>query len=132
MAEREGFEPPIRLPVCRISSAVHSTTLPPLQTIALTAVFRFAGWGQHRRWSRKWSPTYLFRAFGYHKSKGRVEPRRSIALHCVGDMRIQVHCCGDCRVAQSLLCDFGMHAIGQELGRVAMSKVVKANVRQIL
>jgi hypothetical protein len=30
MAEREGFEPPIRLPVCRISSAVHSTTLPPL------------------------------------------------------------------------------------------------------
>jgi hypothetical protein len=31
MAEREGFEPPIRLPVCRISSAVHSTALPPLQ-----------------------------------------------------------------------------------------------------
>src|SRR5882672_1310612 len=30
VAEREGFEPPIRLPVCRISSAVHSTTLPPL------------------------------------------------------------------------------------------------------
>ena len=33
LAEREGFEPPIRLPVCRISSAVHSTTLPPLQAI---------------------------------------------------------------------------------------------------
>jgi hypothetical protein len=33
LAEREGFEPPIRLPVCRISSAVHSTTLPPLQTM---------------------------------------------------------------------------------------------------
>ena len=31
-AERGGFEPPIRLPVCRISSAVHSTTLPPLRT----------------------------------------------------------------------------------------------------
>jgi hypothetical protein len=31
MAEREGFEPPIRLPVCRISSAVLSTTQPPLQ-----------------------------------------------------------------------------------------------------
>ena len=31
VAEREGFEPPIRLPVCRISSAVHSTTLPPLR-----------------------------------------------------------------------------------------------------
>jgi hypothetical protein len=33
MAEREGFEPPIRLPVCRISSAVLSTTQPPLRRI---------------------------------------------------------------------------------------------------
>src|SRR6516165_4243806 len=33
LAEREGFEPPIRLPVCRISSAVRSTTLPPLQRL---------------------------------------------------------------------------------------------------
>ncbi len=32
LAEREGFEPPIGLHLCRISSAVHSTTLPPLQT----------------------------------------------------------------------------------------------------
>ena len=31
VAEREGFEPPIGLHLCRISSAVHSTTLPPLQ-----------------------------------------------------------------------------------------------------
>ena len=31
MAERGRFELPIRLPVCRISSAVHSTTLPPLR-----------------------------------------------------------------------------------------------------
>jgi hypothetical protein len=30
LAEREGFEPPIGLHLCRISSAVHSTTLPPL------------------------------------------------------------------------------------------------------
>src|SRR6266404_9593368 len=35
LAEREGFEPPIRLPVCRISSAVHSTTLPPLHSIVI-------------------------------------------------------------------------------------------------
>ena len=33
LAEREGFEPPIGLHLCRISSAVRSTTLPPLQTI---------------------------------------------------------------------------------------------------
>ena len=33
LAEREGFEPPIRLPVRRISSAVLSTTQPPLQVI---------------------------------------------------------------------------------------------------
>lgn len=31
MAERGGFEPPILLRVCRISSAVHSATLPPLR-----------------------------------------------------------------------------------------------------
>ncbi len=31
MAERVGFEPTIPLQVCRISSAVHSTTLPPLR-----------------------------------------------------------------------------------------------------
>ena len=30
LAEREGFEPPIPLRVCRISSAVLSTTQPPL------------------------------------------------------------------------------------------------------
>ena len=33
LAEREGFEPPIGLHLCRISSAVRSTTLPPLQAI---------------------------------------------------------------------------------------------------
>src|ERR1700689_66555 len=31
MAEREGFEPPVRLHVLRISSAARSTTLPPLR-----------------------------------------------------------------------------------------------------
>ncbi len=31
MAERVGFEPTLRLPVNRISSAAHSTTLPPLR-----------------------------------------------------------------------------------------------------
>jgi hypothetical protein len=31
MAEREGFEPPVRLRALRISSAVRSTTLPPLR-----------------------------------------------------------------------------------------------------
>lgn len=33
MAEREGFEPPVELPPRRISSAVQSTTLPPLREI---------------------------------------------------------------------------------------------------
>jgi hypothetical protein len=31
MAEREGFEPSVQLPVRRISSAVLSTTQPPLR-----------------------------------------------------------------------------------------------------
>ena len=38
MAEREGFEPPIGLHLCRISSAVHSTTLPPLQAIEVIRI----------------------------------------------------------------------------------------------
>jgi site-specific DNA recombinase len=33
MAERVGFEPTLRLPVNRISSAAHSTTLPPLRAV---------------------------------------------------------------------------------------------------
>ena len=33
VAEREGFEPPVELPPRRISSAVHSTTLPPLRLL---------------------------------------------------------------------------------------------------
>jgi hypothetical protein len=41
MAEREGFEPPIRLPVCRISSAVLSTTQPPLQLTDIVCLFTF-------------------------------------------------------------------------------------------
>ena len=35
MAEREGFEPPIQLPVRRISSAVLSTTQPPLRGVPI-------------------------------------------------------------------------------------------------
>ena len=37
MAEREGFEPPVELPPRRISSAVHSTTLPPLREMRWAA-----------------------------------------------------------------------------------------------
>jgi hypothetical protein len=39
MAEREGFEPPIPLRVCRISSAVLSTAQPPLQRFDLYNYF---------------------------------------------------------------------------------------------
>src|SRR5215470_12080966 len=37
LAEREGFEPPIPLRVCRISSAVLSTTQPPLRSLSATS-----------------------------------------------------------------------------------------------
>src|SRR3569832_1340971 len=42
MAEREGFEPPIPLRVCRISSAEHSTTLPPLREVMVSRCRRGA------------------------------------------------------------------------------------------
>ncbi len=40
LAERQGFEPWIRSPVCRISSAVHSTTLPPLREVSFGCQLR--------------------------------------------------------------------------------------------
>jgi hypothetical protein len=43
LAEREGFEPPIELPLCRISSAVHSTALPSLREIEKGALKLPAG-----------------------------------------------------------------------------------------
>src|SRR6266540_426274 len=43
LAEREGFEPPIRLPVCRISSAVLSTAQPPLRRAERGVLARDAG-----------------------------------------------------------------------------------------
>lgn len=42
MAEREGFEPPIPLRVCRISSAVLSTTQPPLREMLVCCCQRGA------------------------------------------------------------------------------------------
>ena len=36
VAERVGFEPTVRLPVHRISSAAHSTSLPPLREASLS------------------------------------------------------------------------------------------------
>jgi hypothetical protein len=41
LAERAGFEPAIPLRVCRISSAVHSTTLPPLRANETGHFFHF-------------------------------------------------------------------------------------------
>ena len=52
MAERVGFEPTIRLPVCRISSAVLSTTQPPLRFAGrrlLSAGRYIAGVGRGRK-----------------------------------------------------------------------------------
>jgi hypothetical protein len=40
LADREGFEPPVQLPVRRISSAVLSTTQPPVQTVEITGLSR--------------------------------------------------------------------------------------------
>ncbi len=54
MAERVGFEPTIPLRVCRISSAVHSATLPPLLTPASDAnkLFRVL-WRQRQEARRR-------------------------------------------------------------------------------
>lgn len=51
MAERVGFEPTIPLQVCRISSAVHSTTLPPLrmrERLRCALLLNINGWTDKR------------------------------------------------------------------------------------
>ena len=45
MAEREGFEPPVELPPRRISSAVQSTTLPPLREVVPVPLARLVETG---------------------------------------------------------------------------------------
>ena len=52
LAEREGFEPPMGLHPCRISSAVHSTTLPPLRRGAEAASRSARGRGHLARGHR--------------------------------------------------------------------------------
>ena len=44
MAERGRFELPIGLPLCRISSAVHSTTLPPLREMFQSGTWAKCAW----------------------------------------------------------------------------------------
>src|SRR4029077_19067704 len=94
LAEREGFEPPVRLPVLRISSAARSTTLPPLQAIDHHRQIRISWWHETPDGHQNGRQIILFGASRYHKFKGRVEPSRGIALHCVGDVGIEVHGCG--------------------------------------
>jgi hypothetical protein len=79
MAEREGFEPPIGLHLCRISSAVHSTTLPPLQAIENTK--------QIMEWSvpkTAFATALLPNVFGallFRDLKGLVNARGGVLLH---------------------------------------------------
>jgi hypothetical protein len=67
----------------------------------------------------------------YSRSKRRVEPRCSIGLHRIGDVRIQVHGRSDGGMPQTLLSDFRMHSIGQELGCMTVSEVMEAHSWQV-
>ena len=53
LAERGGFEPPMPLQACRISSAVRSTTLPPLLRLARKANLRSTPWAKFQAWSAR-------------------------------------------------------------------------------
>ena len=81
MAERVGFEPTVPLQARRISSAVHSTTLPPLRitgwrhqgAAVLIAIERWAGKGEYSSFSsfcldRFWTLLYPAFAIGVENS----------------------------------------------------------------
>ncbi len=70
MAERVGFEPTIRLPVCRISSAVLSTTQPPLRLSMMT------------RWSAR-GVSYIPRQQISHSDCGKTVPRLKRCIQLV-------------------------------------------------
>ena len=109
LAEREGFEPPIRLPVCRISSAVHSTTLPPLQSFEANAVSALPS-------GRKWPlatallPNLLASPVVYRRTERLVNARGGILLHSRQTWRIEVQRNADAWNGQALARDLRMHA----------------------
>jgi hypothetical protein len=65
----------------------------------------------------------------YSSPERRVETRCRIALHGLGDVRIEVKRGADRGVAQALLRDFWMHSGEQQLGGVSMSQIMKAYTR---
>jgi hypothetical protein len=88
LAEREGFEPPIRLPVCRISSAVLSTAQPPLQDIDIFSVSDFCQILQ-KPVATQIATEFLFLSLepsSLCRLKRGVEPCGSVGLHSVGDV----------------------------------------------
>ncbi len=111
LAEREGFEPPIRLPVCRISSAVLSTTQPPLQAFRNSGdPASRRGWLMPvcRRFAVRRSQARLSMAFGRAASITAVAGARPLrAAH--GQMPARNGClpswCGagpDCRTCREI------------------------------
>jgi hypothetical protein len=93
LAEREGFEPPIQLPVCRISSAVLSTTQPPLRGAPIRGsgrrlrgappiAWRSGGdQGRSRPWPRPWLSAGYIDVFSRRGDRARA-PQSSFAF-CV-------------------------------------------------
>jgi hypothetical protein len=115
LAEREGFEPPIRLPVCRISSAVHSTTLPPLQSLIYKAFQPSAR--EQTVAAANILQTFLLRGVlrpsGYGGLQGIVNPCRGIGLHAGEHVAVKVERDPNLAVAKPLAGDFWMHAARQ-------------------
>ena len=73
VAEREGFEPPVRLRVLRISSAARSTTLPPLRGRRRRLEASRARSAGRLAW-----PTRARKAFGRTGLRGGRDIRRRI------------------------------------------------------
>src|SRR5262249_126961 len=96
LAEREGFEPPIPLRVCRISSAVLSTTQPPLRALSYNIIFRFDGFSNSQCYPNCYrSVLTLALPARFSNLESRTKPYRRVGLHSVGHVAIQVHCSAD-------------------------------------
>ena len=69
---------------------------------------------------------------GFGSPKRGIYSRRSVGLHSVGDVGIQVHRRSDGRVTKALLGDPWGHAVGEQLGGMGVPYVVEAHLRQVV
>ena len=129
MAEREGFEPPMGLHPCRISSAVHSTTLPPLQVPEGVAFWLLIAEPENRLRYRFATQHPAVDAV-LERSAGRRQGGRRVVPHAGQHAVEEGARDADRGVPQALARHLRMETGGQHRRGVSVPKIVEPHPRQ--